>query len=616
MRQFGMATAEKRPIQKTARVLLHFWAMACRSGPILQQSDHAEFRAEGLRKVDTDRLSSVAPWLVALAITLGAACLHFVFLTHAGALWRDEVNLVNLSALPGLSGLKQDSFPVVMPLVVRAWSVLGLGTTDLGLRCLGVLVGLGFLAAMWTTAWSARRSPPLLALSFIALNSTALAYGDSLRAYGLGSLLIVLTMGSTWRFLAEPGRRRMMWMTAMMIASVQTLFHNAVLVGAICLAGLALGVVRRAYREALCVCGGGLIAAASLLPYVSTFTSALNPVAGWRTGFRPLFAWLDLRQAVAFPSEIYLLVWALFVLGSLLIGVRAGGSLLNSHLQTRKRQDLAPLPFSGTSEAVTRPPDGASTELEVQLFAAVTLVAALVGFGAFLKCAALDTQPWYFLPLMALVAISFDMAFVPVHRYLKIALAVFAAATGLMAFPLGQTEASARFTNVDSITGLLSREAAPEDFVVVSPWFCGISFARYYSGPAPWSTLPPLDDHRFHRFDAVSAKLGNPSAIELVLDRVSSTLHSGHRVWLVGWVEIPPKGQAPPPNLPPPPLKGWGWSQTPYIINWNDQIEAFLSNHSREFALTALPALGDVKPNENLKVAQANGWKDWAEKTR
>jgi hypothetical protein len=58
-----------------------------------------------------------------------------VFLLNAEGLWRDEVDLVHLSLLPSVSELLQnlphDSFPILMPLAVRAWSAAGLGNTDL-----------------------------------------------------------------------------------------------------------------------------------------------------------------------------------------------------------------------------------------------------------------------------------------------------------------------------------------------------------------------------------------------------------------------------------------------------------------------------------------------------
>src|SRR5258708_3692292 len=85
-------------------------------------------------------------WAVALLISLAAVGMHIAFLTHAGGLWRDEVNTINLASRHSLGEIANDSFPIFMPLVVRVWSVMGLGESDMELRLLGVIIGLGILA--------------------------------------------------------------------------------------------------------------------------------------------------------------------------------------------------------------------------------------------------------------------------------------------------------------------------------------------------------------------------------------------------------------------------------------------------------------------------------------
>ena len=63
---------------------------------------------------------------------------------------------MHLSLLPSLSDVWQtlgyDHCPILMPLAVRAWSAAGLGNTDLGLRALGLCVGLFFAALNKITA--------------------------------------------------------------------------------------------------------------------------------------------------------------------------------------------------------------------------------------------------------------------------------------------------------------------------------------------------------------------------------------------------------------------------------------------------------------------------------
>src|SRR5262245_15297890 len=93
-------------------------------------------------------------WIPAALVTLIAVYLHVLFFLNAGGLWRDEVELVHLSLMPSFSevwqNLPHDSCPILMHLVVRAWSAAGkLGSTDPGLRVLGLYVGLFLLLAFW-----------------------------------------------------------------------------------------------------------------------------------------------------------------------------------------------------------------------------------------------------------------------------------------------------------------------------------------------------------------------------------------------------------------------------------------------------------------------------------
>ena len=70
-------------------------------------------------------------WLAAILLTAIIAGFHFYFLLHAGGFWRDEVNLINLAHSPSLAAMKQDSFPVLMPLLVRGWAAVSAGVSRL-----------------------------------------------------------------------------------------------------------------------------------------------------------------------------------------------------------------------------------------------------------------------------------------------------------------------------------------------------------------------------------------------------------------------------------------------------------------------------------------------------
>ncbi|MGD0744016.1 MAG: hypothetical protein ABSA45_02580 [Verrucomicrobiota bacterium] len=535
-----------------------------------------------------------AAWLVAILMTMAAMWLHFYFLLHAGGLWRDEVQVVNLAGRHSLSDMAGDSFPALMPLLICAWSALGPGQSDPGLRLLGVLTGLGIPAALWFAAWTARRSPPLLGLALLALNTIVIFYGDSLRAYGLGSALIALTAGTMWAFLKRPSWQRAGFLTAASILSVQALYQNAVLVAGICLGAWTVCWRLKNIRAAVKIFLAGLAAAASLLPYWKIVIGMPAAAAPLRWGFMPAVAFTNLDSAVAFPLPQYVYVWMLVALAVVGFGLAAA--------------------WRGYWSKSTAPAAEVSAG-DLHLFAAVILLAGFAGFIGFLWFSALPTQPWYFLPMISLVAVCFELGLPPARRQFRAAFLGCIIATALIAIPFAQRDLNYRFTNVNLLAPWLAAEAAPDDLIIVTPWSYGISFERYFKGSTPWTTLPPLADHSAHRFDLVKAQMEDTNAIQPVLDRAAATLRAGRRVWVVGWMSPPVSNSPPPVPLPPPPLKFTGWLDSPYSMSWAAQTAWFLNHHSLQFERV------DHQPNlelnfyEAMQLFAAVGWKDSVPKT-
>src|SRR5438094_7556816 len=167
-------------------------------------------------------------WIAAALVTLCALYLHVLFFLNAGGLWRDEAQLVHLSLLPSFSemwqNLPHDSCPILMHLVVRAWSALGFGNTDASLRVLGLYVGLFLLVAFWLASWTMRNGAPLLAVTLAGLNVTIIRAGDSLRGYGLGSALAVLTLAVIWRLARRPSLATFCGAAVLAVLNVQALY--------------------------------------------------------------------------------------------------------------------------------------------------------------------------------------------------------------------------------------------------------------------------------------------------------------------------------------------------------------------------------------------------------
>ena len=527
-------------------------------------------------------------WLAAILITAIITGFHFYFLSHAGGFWRDEVNLINLAHSPSLAAMKQDSFPVLMPLLVRGWSALGFGSSDLALRLLGTLIGLGIPAALWLTAWTARRSPPLLTLALLGFNSTLIVFGDSLRAYGLGCLLIMLTAVAAVALLRRPSWWRTFGLALLATASVQTLFHNAILVGAICIGAWAVCWRQKNGRVAAQLFLAGLVAAFSLLPYVAGFITGQDSAAVLRTGLKPWRFFTAFQDALGFPLEQYLYAWALLAAALIFFAAKS------------LRRVPAP---AGAAEA-----DAAN----LQVFAGTTVLFAAAGYVLFLWLAAFPSQSWYLLPLLALTAVGFEISLPPVRGKLRAIFFGSVVATAVIAVPATNRDLHTRFTNIDHWVAELNHAAAPDDYVVVVPWFCGITFAHYFQGATAWDTLPPLTDHATHRYDLVKQQIQNTNANQPVLERIVTTLRGGHRVWILaglGWMDVPDLGTTAPAMLPPAPLANSGWSETPYTMVWASQVAHLVGDHATQFVRVKNPATGN-QIIENTELFMAVGWKN------
>jgi hypothetical protein len=507
--------------------------------------------------------------LAAAFLTAIIAGLHVWLLFHAGAFCGDEVNVLNLADTHSLSLMARDSFPVLLPVLEGFWKATGLGRTDFTLRLLGAAVGLGLAGALWLPAWAARRRPPLWGLILFGLNATALYWTDYLRAYGLGSLLILLTVAAMCFLLEHPSWRRAAILTVAAVLSVQTLFQNAVFFAAIGFGGWVICWRRRDQACAIKILAAAIAAAASLLPY-------LAPLLRWQqtTTIRPGFsltAVLDnLNTMLAFPVPQYVWLWWLLALAVIAWG--------------------ATVLFRSQPAPSTAQPDAVMTLAEARAFAATILAASTAGYFVFLRLAGLITSPWYFVPLMAIGAACFDLA-VPLAMLPRIvrtvAVAILIATAGL-SVPFAVRDLNCRFSNMDLVVNRLEKELSPQDYVLVAPWYLGISFSHYYHGPAAWDSLPPVSDHSTYRFDLVPVSPADLARVTRpALDHAANTLQAGHRVWVVGWMTVPaPHHHASTPDA------------------------RFLAEHSTSFEAVDLKIPGQTSDYENVSLLRAEGWKE------
>src|SRR3989454_3678163 len=323
---------------------------------------------------------------LALLITALIVSLNLRFATQAGPLWRDEVSTVQLATRSTytevLRSLSLDSAPALYPTLLRLWSSpWSDGGQDVALRVLGFGVAAAMVGAIWVTGRALAAGPPLLALTVFAAHAGTLQTAGSVKPYGLGSLFIVLAFGAIGRLTAAPRRRSLLYALTVAILAVQTLYHNAPLILAVCVAGFAVAAVARERSAALAVIVTGVVAAASLLPYVGVLLTSPS--------------WRPLNQSEFGAHALLVRSNEMVTEGSWpLVALWAAAAGLVSY---------------GVVRTLRRSSRGEPTSGPHVLYAALVIVAATSLHLGFLKLAGRVPQAWQFVPLIAVVALAIDV---------------------------------------------------------------------------------------------------------------------------------------------------------------------------------------------------------------
>jgi hypothetical protein len=514
-----------------------------------------------------------AQWWLALCLSGIVFGLHVVRLLKAGGLWRDEAAVVGLATMPTPADVchyfTHEAFPLLFPFTIRGIA-LGIGQSDVVFRCFGLVVGLATIAALWVNLRGIRRSVPLVSLAFLGFNGAFVQWGDSVRGYGLGTLCIMLFAFLVWRLVEQPGWRRFIPAVIGAVAAVQTLFHNAPLVLAVCLGGCAVSVRRRQYGAAGLVLLAGGVAALSLAPYWGPLHHARDWDVVVRAPAEGKALWTGLHETLSASGWSNTGIWAVVFLVGL-------ASCWQGIVFGRENQAADVLRFGGTA-----------------------LVVGLAGCLAFLTVLSYTARPWYFLALVGLAALLLDLVWdAAPQQWARVARPVLAAAIAVTSLPLTWHEVNSRQTNMDLIAAKLTQSARPGDLIIVSPWFMGISFDRYYRGSASWITMPPIEFHKFHRYDLVQKQMQSSApgrVIAPVEEGIAETLKAGHRVWIAGLLSF----QEEHPHKEPAELAS--------ALKWSHELAMYLRASARHLEVVKIDAQSPVNHFENSPLRMVEGW--------
>jgi hypothetical protein len=361
--------------------------------------------------------------------------------------------------------------------------------------------------------------------------------------------------------------------------SVQCLYQNAFLLLALCLSAFIVCTRRKQGRAAWLVIGSGLPAAVSLLPYVRPLIHAQQWWIVEKAGFNTALAWSTLSEAMATPPILGIVAWVVVVIATCGLGITRLGRRVSEEKDSRE---------------------------DIGLYAGLAAIAGSVGFLVFVANAGLPTQPWYWLSWLAFMAVCGQAAFGrKLARYGRRGVVATGVLAGL-AFVTSVVPVTERMTNIDQIAAHLEKNAGPNDLIVVYPWYCGVSFNRYYKGTTPWKTIPELEDHRFHRYDLLKIRLQQVDALRVVHETIRRTLQSGSSVWLVGGLPPPVRGEQRAPVLPPAPEGPQRWFDEPYNYSWGRQTAEFIETTAGTTETVPLPE-GRFMRYENAPLFKASG---------
>lgn len=526
--------------------------------------------------------------IAGLALTSFAVLLHLLFMLNAAALWRDEANSVFIATLPTIADLWQlleyDSFPILHFLAIRVWAMIA-GSEDGALRGFGFLVGTGLLGIIWFQARTVGVRAPLVALLLIAMNPVFILATDSLRANGLAAIATLLAFAFTWRTVNNPKTANLCWTTVAVLCCVQSLYQGAFIVLA-----LACGALPAAFRvggakRAALVSLPFSVAVISLLPYLEKIGRAWSwgEAAMVPAGNRVLLpGFLD---AVTAPVAWFGLMW-----------VAAAAFGYYGALRWL-RQTSVETPHK---------------EPGLLVYCAGILIAAAAALTFFMtKLVGFNPQFWHFVPFLVPMVAALEpligMALHAGRRHSMLAIATVLIGAAILAPSIRLV--SERMTGIDLVAAAIAREALPQDLVVVTPWYFGVSFSRYYGGKTAWMTFPSLQDNSVHRYDLLKARMGSPDAVARDVERIAATLKAGGRIFLAGSVfsEVPEKL---PPPLPLPPHPVTGWSSSPYVDQWEKMLLRSLADHARFANTVDLSTAQQINPLEIPQLVVFHGWRE------
>src|SRR5437899_11043363 len=123
--------------------------------------------------------------------------------------------------------------------------------SDFQLRLFGLLIGMMVIVAVWLAVRQAGGRAPLISLILFAFNPIVTRYVDSIRPHGIGTLFIILALIAIWQVVCHASFFTVTLASLAAVLSVQTLYHNLILLSGIICSAMIIIVMERRWRTLL-----------------------------------------------------------------------------------------------------------------------------------------------------------------------------------------------------------------------------------------------------------------------------------------------------------------------------------------------------------------------------
>lgn len=544
----------------------------------------------------TQRISSKFEWFVGAVVILGLVGIRIYFMSHAGGLWRDEVHSVDVARNHQFP-LWQDSFPILWVTFLRAWIFVCGDSDDTSMRLAGLFWSLILLG---TAVWAAQgrsRAVPWATLILFGMSPIVTTYGTEVRGYAMGASALFWMLGLMQRWLLRPTGRGGILLVIASLVAVQAAYANSFLLLAASLSAGILCVMEKRWRALLFLLANGIVCAVTVSPYILVILPLLT--GDWV---------VVLRQDFPVGRYVNQMMYS-FGAGGVLPFLAWGVLACCAGFGVKQRYYRRVEDEKSTNTAPCGPPGA----LEIMQLVFGTLL--IIGY---LKWLNVYSAEWYYLPVLALWAFCLDSMIATwtqrsASSSVRLGIAILLAASQI---PITWDAANVRLTNVDIVSKAVTEMATDKDLVIVSPWIYGIPVQRYYHGAAPWICIPKVSKTEvpgvmIHAdgYRAVMATMMSENPLAAELAQIRETLRRGGRVFVMGNVTMPQKGDI-VLEMPVAPSSQYGWGYEAYRTLWTQKIGLELLAHSKEIRLLPINNQQPVNRYEDSQLYVVEGLLD------